>query len=128
MRWTMLLSAIVGYLRRSKINTWVRERSRPITVKVTIETSGVDVHRPTNSHSQCSLRRKAKRCRTGCAQCVLRASSFYANSGRQKPRRRQLRAIHPGHDPRSPEWRGDTMGRPELAGDSRPESTKHITV
>jgi hypothetical protein len=37
----------VGYLRRSEIITWVRDRSRPITVKVIMKTSGAVVRRPT---------------------------------------------------------------------------------
>jgi hypothetical protein len=37
----------VGYLRRSEIITWARDRSRPITVKVIMRTSGAVVRRPT---------------------------------------------------------------------------------
>lgn len=34
------VSSALGYLRRSKITTWARERSSPINVKVTMKTSG----------------------------------------------------------------------------------------
>ena len=35
-----------GYLRRSEITTWASDRSKPSTVKVTMETSGAGVGSP----------------------------------------------------------------------------------
>jgi len=39
-----------GYLRRSEITTWARDRSRPTTVKVNMKTSGANLHRPIQFH------------------------------------------------------------------------------
>ncbi len=43
------LEAFVAYLRRSAITTWARDRSRPITVNVSMKTSEANLCRSTDS-------------------------------------------------------------------------------